>query len=103
MTLDSGVKPPPKVLEAYVGEGALPTNSTRSILGNLLPFVIVLSWQHYDQLKSGLSWMEVHINHWLPTKGKIPNACIGGFGDHAMNLEVRGIESLPCMCVGCAG
>jgi hypothetical protein len=37
--------------------------------------------------------MEVHINHWLPTKGRVPNACVGGFGDQAMSLKVRGIES----------
>ena len=37
--------------------------------------------------------MEVHINHWLPTKGRVPNAWIGGFGDQAMSLEVCSIES----------
>ena len=37
--------------------------------------------------------MEVHINHCQPTKGRAPNACVGGFGDQAMSLEVRGIGS----------
>ena len=37
--------------------------------------------------------MEVHINHWLPTKGRVLNACVGGFGDQAMSLKARGIES----------
>ena len=46
--------------------------------------------------------MEVHIKHWLPTKGRGPNTCVGGFGDQAMNLEVYGIESYLCICVGCA-
>ena len=27
-------------------------------------------------------------NHWLPTKGRVSNACIGGFGNHAMSFEV---------------
>ena len=82
-----------KVLKVYMGEVALPTDPTWSILGNLLQVDIVLFWQHDDQLKSGLSWMEVHIKHWLPTKGRGPNTCVGGFGDQAMNLEVYGIES----------
>ena len=67
-----------------MGEAALPTDPTRSILGNLLRVVVVLFWQHDDQLKSGLPWMEVHINRWLPTKGRVANACVGGFGDQAM-------------------
>ena len=37
--------------------------------------------------------MEVHINHWLPNEGRVPNACAGGFGDQAMSLKVRSIES----------
>ena len=51
------------------------------------------SVQHDDQLKSGLPWMEVHLSHWLPTKGRVPNACVGGFGDLAMSLKVRGFGS----------
>jgi hypothetical protein len=35
--------------------------------------------------------MEVHINHWLPTKKIIMNACVGGFGDQTMSLKVRKI------------
>jgi hypothetical protein len=37
-----------------MGEAVLPIDPTRSILGNLLRVVVVLSWQHDDQLKSGL-------------------------------------------------
>jgi hypothetical protein len=37
-----------KVLEAYIGEAALPTDPTHSILGKLLWVVIVLFWQHDD-------------------------------------------------------
>jgi hypothetical protein len=29
---------------------------------------------------------------WLPMKGRVPNACVGGFGDQAMSLEVCIIE-----------
>ena len=93
MILDSGVGALAKVLEAYMGEADLPTNPTRSILRNLLRVVVVLFWQHDDQLKSGLPWMEVLINHWLPTNGRVLNACVGGFGDQAMSLEVRGVRS----------
>ena len=49
----------------------------------MLRVVVVLFWQH-DQLKSGLSWMQVHINHWLPTKGRVQNACVGRFDDQVM-------------------
>ena len=76
-----------------MGEVDLSTDPTQGIFGILLQVVVVLSWQHDDQLKSGLIWIEVHINHWLLTKGKISNACIRGFGDQAMSLEVRNIES----------
>ena len=27
-------------------------------------------------------------NHWLPTKGRIPNACVEGCGYQAISLEV---------------
>ena len=74
-------------------EAALPTNPPRSILGNLLRVIIMLFWQHNDQLKSGLPWMEIHINHSLPTKGTVHNACVKGFGDQAMSLEVRNIRN----------
>ena len=37
--------------------------------------------------------MEVHINHWIPTKGRVPNACVRRFGDQAMSLKVRGFET----------
>ena len=74
-------------------EAGLPTDPTRSILDNLLRVVVMLFWQHDDLLKSELSWMEVHINHQLPNKGKVLNACVRGFGDQAMSLEVRGIGS----------
>jgi hypothetical protein len=37
--------------------------------------------------------MEAHIDHWLLTKGRVPNACVGEFGDQAMSLKVRGFES----------
>jgi hypothetical protein len=43
-----------------MGEVALPTDTPRSILGNVLRLVVVLFYQHYDQLKNGLPWMEVH-------------------------------------------
>ena len=33
------------------------------------------------------------IKHWLPTKGRVPNACVRGFGDQTMSLEVHNIES----------
>jgi hypothetical protein len=62
MIIGSGVGALAKVLEGYMGEADLPTNPTRSILGNLLRVVIVLFWQQDDQLKSGLPRMEVHIN-----------------------------------------
>jgi hypothetical protein len=55
MIFDVGRGAPRKVLEACMGEAALPTDPTRSILGNLLQVVVVLSWQHDDQLKNGLS------------------------------------------------
>jgi hypothetical protein len=31
-------------------------------------------------------------NHWLPTKGRVPNAHVEGFGNQAISLEV-GMES----------
>ena len=37
-----------------MGEVALPTDPTQSILDNVLWVVVVLFWQHDDQLKSGL-------------------------------------------------
>jgi hypothetical protein len=37
--------------------------------------------------------MEVYINYWLPTKGRVLNACVGGFHDQAMSLKVRGFEN----------
>jgi hypothetical protein len=76
-----------------MSEAALPTDPTRSILGNLYQVVIVLFWQHDNKLKSGLSWMEVHINHWLSRKGRVPNVGVRGLGDQAMSLDVRGIKS----------
>lgn len=51
----------PKVLVVYMGEAVLPTDPIHNILNNLLRVVIVLFWQHDDQLKSELSWMEIHI------------------------------------------
>jgi hypothetical protein len=27
-------------------------------------------------------------SHWLPTKGRVPNACVGGCGNQVMSLEV---------------
>jgi hypothetical protein len=89
----------PKVLKAYLGEE--PTDPIRSIPENLLRVVVVLFWQHNDQLKSGLPWMKVHINHWLLTKGRVLNACVRGFGDQAMSLEVRGMRANHGMCMGC--
>ena len=68
-------------------------SSTWSILGNLLRVVVVLFWQHDDQFKSKLPWMEIYINHWLPSNGKVSNGCVRGFGDQAMSSEVRGIGS----------
>ena len=32
-------------------------------------------------------------NYWSLTKGIVPNVCERGFGDQAISLEVRGIES----------
>ena len=90
---DNGVRALPKVLEAYMGEATLPTNPTRSILDNLFRIVIELFWQHDNQLKSGPSLMEIHINHWLPTKGRVPNTYVEGLADQGMSLEVRNIES----------
>ena len=37
--------------------------------------------------------MKVHVKHWLPTNGRFLNACVGGFSDQAMTLEVHGIEN----------
>ena len=91
--LNGGKGALPKILKAYMGEADLSTNPTRSIFGNLLRVVIMLFWQHDDQLKSGFIWIVVHINHWLPTKGRVSNTCVGGFGEQAISLEVRSIES----------
>ena len=91
MIFDGRVGAPPKVLGIYMGETALPTDPTWNILGTLLWGVVVLSWQHNDQLKSRIPWMEIYINHWLPIKRRIPNACVGRFGDQAMSLEICGI------------
>ena len=61
--------------------------------GAYLAIVVVLFGQRDDQLNSGFTWMKVHINHRLRTKGRIPNACVGGFDDQVMSLEIRGIGS----------
>jgi hypothetical protein len=37
--------------------------------------------------------MEVHINYWRPTEGKVPNACVRGFGDQTTSLEVRYLKA----------
>ena len=52
-----------KVLESYMGEAVLSTDSPPpgAYLATMLRIVIVLFWQHEDQLKSGPPWMEVHI------------------------------------------
>ena len=64
---DIGIGALPKILEAYMGEAALSTDPTQNIIGNFLWIVIMLFWQHNDKYNNGLPWMEVHINHWLPT------------------------------------
>ena len=64
MLLDGGVGALPKVLEAYMGEVALLTDPTRSILDIYASGcynVGMLLHQRDDQLKIELSWMEVHI------------------------------------------
>lgn len=40
-------------------------------------------------------------NFWLPTKGRVPNTCVRGFGNQTMSLEI-GIGSEPMACLGCA-
>jgi uncharacterized protein Usg len=52
-------------------EAALPIDPAGSILDNLLQIVVVLSWQHYDELKNELPWIEVYIDHWQFTKGRV--------------------------------
>ena len=53
--LDGGVGALPKVVDAYMDKAALAIGPSRSIIGNLLRIVIMLFWQHKEQLKSGLS------------------------------------------------
>ena len=60
MLLDDGVGVLSKVLKAYMGEAALPTDPIQSIFGNYALGCVVLLRQHDDQFKSGLSWMEIH-------------------------------------------
>ena len=54
-----------KVLEAYIGEAALPTDpppSTPEIfLAVMFWVVILLFWQRENHLKNGLPWMKVRI------------------------------------------
>jgi hypothetical protein len=63
-----------------MGEAALPTNLTWSILGNLLRVVVMLFGNTMIN-----SRMDFHgkstLTHWLSTKGRVPNACVEGFGD----------------------
>ena len=40
-----------------------------------------------DSRLDGHEWKSA-TNHWLPTKERVPNACLGGFGNQAMSLEV---------------
>ena len=57
--------------------------------------------------------MEVHINHWLLTKGRVPNACVGGFGDQAIllggpqywepTIHVRGMCKLALVALARVG
>lgn len=61
--LNIGIGAMSKFLEVDMNEAALQTDTTRSILGNILQVVIVLFWQRDNQLKSGLPRMEVHIDH----------------------------------------
>ena len=88
MLLDGGVGTPHKILLAYMDEAALPTDPPEHIW---FLVAVMLLWHHDDQLKSGLPWMEIPSNHWLPTNGRIPNACVGGFGDPTTCLVVRGM------------
>ena len=54
-------------------------------LPSMLWVVIVLLRQRDDQLKIGWKGLS---NHWLPTKGRGPNACVKGFDNQAMSLEI---------------
>ena len=73
-----------------MSEVALPTNPTRSILGNYASGcysnTMISSRVDFHDWKST-------SNYWLPTKGGILNACVGGFGDQAISLEVCGMGS----------
>ena len=55
--------------------------------------IVELFAQHNEQVKSELLCIEVHIEYWLLNKGRVSNACVGGFGDQTMSLEVGNIES----------
>ena len=59
--LNSGIGTPHKVLKTYMGEAVWPAKPPGAYLATMLRVVVVLLGQHEDLLKSGLSWMEVHI------------------------------------------
>ena len=61
MLLDGAVRAPHKILEAYMGEAVWPAEPPGAYLATMFHVVVVLLGQHEDQLKNGLSWMEVHI------------------------------------------
>ena len=56
--LDGGIGTPHKILEAYIDE-AMWSEHPEAYLATLLWVIIVLLWQHEDQLKDGLPWMEL--------------------------------------------
>ena len=51
-----------------MGKAIFLSDPTYNIFGNLLQVVIMLIWQYDDQLKNGLPWMQIHIDHRLSTK-----------------------------------
>ena len=63
------------------------------------------SWQVYSELlqccsnnvmiNSITNFHDLNFapNHWLPTKGRVQNAWVGGFGHQAKCLEVQGMGS----------
>ena len=53
--IDSGEGAPHKVLKAYTGEAVWLVEPPKAYLATMLRVIIVLLWQHEDQLKSGLS------------------------------------------------